>query len=155
MKSSENYSLTRILLHWLIACVFIVLFISGYWMVDLDYYHNWYTKAPYAHKALGILLAFVVVLATITRALTKKPNYEQNLSVLEKRSAKLVQLSMSILVYLLLVTGYLITTAKGDSINVFGWFEIPAIFSDLNSQNDLTGKLHRLYSIISLKMILL
>ncbi len=143
MSPQSTYSLTRILLHWLIAIIVIGLFASGFWMVELDYYHEWYTKAPFAHKAVGILLAFFLILATGVRLLTSKPKYDSTLSPLEKLSAKLVQYSMSLLVYSLIITGYLITTAKGDAISIFGWFEIPAIFSDINSQNDLAGKLHR------------
>ena len=143
MKNQKTYSLTRILLHWLIAIVVIGLFASGYWMVDLDYYHEWYTKAPYVHKAIGLLLFIALILASFIRLFTTKPQYDSSLSPLEKRSAKLVQYSMSVLVYSLIATGYLITTAKGDAISIFGLFEIPAIFSEINSQNDLAGKLHR------------
>ena len=143
MSPQSTYSLTRILLHWLIAIIVIGLFASGFWMVELDYYDQWYTKAPFAHKAVGVLLLFILLLATCVRFLTTKPEYDSSLSPLEKLSAKLVQYSMSLLVYSLIITGYLITTAKGDAINIFGWFEIPAIFSDINSQNDLAGKLHR------------
>ena len=91
MKNQKTYSLTRILLHWLIAIVVIGLFASGYWMVDLDYYHEWYTKAPYVHKAIGILLFIALILASFIRLFTTKPQYDSSLSPLEKRSAKLVQ----------------------------------------------------------------
>ena len=143
MSPQSTYSLTRTLLHWLIAIIVIGLFASGYWMVDLDYYNNWYTKAPFAHKAIGIILFLVLLVTSLIRLLTNKPDYDTSLSVVEKRSAKLVQYSMSLLIYSLIITGYLITTAKGDAISIFGLFEIPAIFSNINSQNDLAGKLHR------------
>ena len=143
MNPQKSYSLTRIILHWLIAAVVIGLFASGYWMVELDYYSSWYTKAPFAHKAVGVLLFIVLLAASLIRLFTSKPEYDSSLSRIEKLSAKAVQYTMSLLVYSLIITGYLITTAKGDAINVFGLFEIPAIFSDINSQNDLAGKLHR------------
>jgi len=143
MSNNNNYSFGRKILHWLVAIVVFGLFISGYWMVDLDYYHAWYTKAPFAHKAVGMLLLMIVLISTIVRVLSVKPEYDSSLSSFEKVTAKIVQFSMSLLIYSLIISGYLITTAKGDSINVFNWFEIPAIFSNLNSQNDLSGKLHR------------
>jgi len=143
MNTQAGYSLKRKILHWLIAMIFLGLFVSGYWMIDLDYYHAWYTKAPYAHKAVGVLLLFVLLITSLIRIFGHKPEYDSTLTSIEKLSAKFVQISMSLLIYSLIVTGYLITTAKGDAISFFGWFEIPAIFSNLNSQNDLAGKLHR------------
>ncbi len=143
MSPKNTYPLSRIVVHWLIAAIVIGLFASGYWMVELDYYDTWYTKAPFAHKAIGVLLFIIIFVSTLLRCFTKKPQYQSSLSTLEKRSAKIVQYSMSLLIYTLIFSGYIITTATGDPISVFGLFEIPAIFSDINSQNDLAGKLHR------------
>ena len=143
MVTVKTYSYIRIFLHWFIAFSVFGLFASGYWMVDLDYYNTWYTKAPFAHKAVGVILLFILLITSLIRLFTDKPKYDSSLSNLEKLSAKTVQYSMSLLVYSLIITGYLITTAKGDPIDIFGLFEIPAIFSDFNSQNDLFGKLHR------------
>jgi len=40
-NSATRYGTVAITLHWLVAAVIVGLFALGYWMVDLDYYHEW------------------------------------------------------------------------------------------------------------------
>ena len=51
-----------------------------------------------------------------------------------------------LLLYLLLlaimVSGYLISTADNRSIEVFGWFSVPATITDLPKQEDIAGWVH-------------
>lgn len=141
-EMKDNYSISRISLHWIIAIAIIALFFSGEWMVGLDYYHEWYTKAPYLHKSIGLILLLVIILASILRVLTNKPKHSSSLSRFETRTALVVQISMSLLTYAVIITGYLIVTAKGEAVSVFNWFEIPALFPELNFKNDWVGKLH-------------
>lgn len=47
-----------------------------------------------------------------------------------------------VLLLVLLLSGYLISTADGKPISVFGWFEVPALFSGAGQQADLAGDVH-------------
>jgi cytochrome b561 len=38
--------------------------------------------------------------------------------------------------------GYLMSTAKGSSIHVFNWFDIPATITFIDNQEDVAGELH-------------
>lgn len=42
----------------------------------------------------------------------------------------------------ILISGYLISTADGKPINVFGLFNVPATLTDAGSQADLAGNVH-------------
>lgn len=44
--------------------------------------------------------------------------------------------------FAILISGYLISTAEGQAVSVFGWFEIPATLFGLNQQADLAGTIH-------------
>ena len=142
-QSSNSYTLARVVLHWLIALSIFGLFASGFWMVELDYYSEWYTKAPHWHKSVGLLLFVVLCISFIWRHSTEKPLYEPGVKNWEILSAKWVQALMSALTLLIVVTGYLITTANGDPVSLFNWFDIPALISDIKNQEDITGKLHK------------
>ena len=41
-----------------------------------------------------------------------------------------------------MISGYLISTAKGQGISVFDWFEVPALITDLPQQADRAGRIH-------------
>ena len=46
------------------------------------------------------------------------------------------------LLFALMISGYLISTADGKSIDVFGLFAVPAIISDIPNMEDVAGKVH-------------
>jgi len=46
-----------------------------------------------------------------------------------------------VLLLALFVSGYLISTADGRSIDVFGWFEVPASLM-MDNQEDIAGVIH-------------
>ncbi len=51
-----------------------------------------------------------------------------------------------------MVSGYLISTADGRGISVFGWFEVPALLYDLPNQASLAGDIHW-YSALALMIL--
>ena len=142
-------------MHWAIAIAVIALFISGIWMVDLDYYNIWYTRAPHWHKSVGLLLLSLFLFSVIWRFLTDKPSYEKSISQKERLMARFVQFLMSFLILLVIISGYLITTENGESVSVFSWFNIPAVFKISDSFVDLPGDAHRLmaYGLIGLALM--
>jgi cytochrome b561 len=151
----KAYSFSRKILHWLIALAVLGLFVSGFWMVELDYYSKWYTKIPHWHKSIGLLLIPVFLLAITWRRLGSKPAYEPGIKAWEATSAKVVQTLMSLLTFIVLVSGYMITTSNGDSVAVFNWFEVPSIISNIRVLGDIPGNLHRLLAYLLIALVIL
>ena len=56
---------------------------------------------------------------------------------------------------LLVVSGYLISTADGRSIDVFGWFEVPATLQGIQGQEDIAGDVHFALAMLLLAVIML
>lgn len=140
--SSESYGLVTRTIHWLSAVIIIALFASGLYMVELDYYDKLYHTLPYYHKSVGILLAIVILLRFAWRFVNPKPKPEITVKKWEHLVATIVQWGMMLLILLVVVLGYLISTAAGDSISVFGWFDLPAVAVPIENQADVAGKWH-------------
>ena len=51
-------------------------------------------------------------------------------------------LALYFLLFALGISGYLISTADGKPISVFGWFDVPATLADAGAQADFAGALH-------------
>ena len=142
-NTSKNYGLIAILLHWLVFLLFFGLFFLGIWMVDLDYYSQWYKTAPHIHKSLGIFVFFTLSFRLIWRCANPKPRLDKGLSSFEKMSAHFVHHLLYLSLFALLISGYLISTADGRPIDVFNWFSVPATLSNLHDQADISGVIHR------------
>lgn len=129
-------------MHWLVALTIVGLFALGYWMVDLTYYHDWYRRAPDIHRSIGILLLVVMVLRVIWRAVNVAPAPLPNHSRWEVRGAHLAHLALYLLIFVAMISGYLISTADGSSISVFGWFEVPSVTGQIKGMEDTAGTVH-------------
>lgn len=49
---------------------------------------------------------------------------------------------MYMLIFAVMISGYLIATADGKPISVFGWFTLPALLSGEGEQADIAGRVH-------------
>jgi cytochrome b561 len=109
-------------------------------MVELTYYDAWYQGSLDLHKSLGIVL----LLAWIARVAWRWSNTSPEMAgtKTEKKAAHLVHLFLYFLMLALMVTGYLISTADGRGIEVFGLFEVPAMSVSFENQEDIAGDIH-------------
>ena len=139
--SAHNYGIVSILLHWLSAVILIFLFALGIYMTGLSYYDEWYHKGPALHISLGILLFFATLLRLFWRKTNTTP---QDLSPgkAANLAAKLIKIFLYILIFIVPITGYLITTAEGQAADVFGWFGVPASIELEANRVDLAGEIH-------------
>ena len=145
-NSSGAYGLVSILLHWSIALSVIGLFALGLWMVELDYYDAWYRRAPELHKAIGILLFIAVVVRLAWRAVSTRPA-----PLGSRGEIALARLAHGILLFLplfVMVSGYLISTADGSSIDVFSLFSVPATLAGFEGQEDIAGEIHLILAVL-------
>lgn len=136
------YSHFTILLHWLVAFAVYGMFALGLWMVTLGYYDGWYHQAPEIHKSIGIILFTIMIIRVVWRFVSPPPKPLSSYSALVRISAVTAHLLLYTLLFAILISGYLISTADGDAISVFGWFNVPAIFTGYGQQADLAGNVH-------------
>lgn len=152
-NTSQSYGWISILLHWLSAVVVIALFAVGFWMVDLNYYSEWYRTAPYYHKSVGLLLAFIILFRVLWRS--RQINPKPLGKPFENKAATLVHRLIYLLMFSLFISGYLISTADGRGIDVFDWFTVPSIGELIANQEDIAGLIHEwlAYSLIALASV--
>jgi cytochrome b561 len=143
-----GYGLLGILLHWITAVAVFGLFALGLWMVDLGYYHAWYNRAPDIHRSIGILLAILVIARIAWRMGTTLPEAPPNHKPWERIAAKVTHALLYILMLGIFLSGYLITSAKGQAVQVFDWFSIPAILSSVENLEDSSGLVHEIAAFV-------
>ncbi|WP_325894473.1 cytochrome b [Grimontia sp. NTOU-MAR1] len=140
MEQPTQYNAVLRAIHWLTALVVVGLFAVGLWMVDLTYYSSWYKTAPYWHKSVGILLAVLTVFRVLWRSFKGAPQIEGNR--LERTAAHSAHRLIYILLFVIFTSGYLISTSDGRAIEVFNWFEVPALGELFTNQSDIAGAIH-------------
>jgi len=143
LKNSEHhYGWLAVVLHWLVAVVVVGLFALGLWMVDLSYYDEWYRKGPGLHRSIGLILFAVVVFRLLWRFINTSPRPLANHQRWEVVSAHVAHSLLYVLMFVAMVSGYLITTADGSSISVFGLFDVPSVTGQVKGMEDTAGAVH-------------
>lgn len=155
MNTKAGYGFVAILLHWLMALLIIGLFVLGVYMVDLDYYSKWYNTAPWWHKSVG-MVTFVLLLARIVWLMVnQRPLPLFSYKPWEIVAAKVTHVLFYVLLLLISISGYFITTAKGASIDMFGWFDIPAVTHLDKDQAEISGMIHEMAAYLVVLLFLL
>jgi len=140
-NQKDSYGWVTIIIHWLMALLVFGMFGLGVWMRTLGYYDDWYHAAPELHKSIGMLLFALLLLRWLWRLSNVRP------ALMGEAWEQMIALSVHrlhyVILFALMVTGYLIPTAEGVGIDLFGWFTVPALVSFDKSTTELIGVMHR------------
>jgi cytochrome b561 len=152
-NSTDGYGLAARLLHWLMAIAIIAMFGLGYWMVTLDYYSPWYKSAPDLHKSAGLILLGLLAIRFAWRLANLQPD-DSYLKPIERSVSKLVHRAFYLLLLTQMTFGYLISTADGRSIEIFGLVSLPSLIQSKGLE-DFAGLVHEVlaYCIIGLAAV--
>lgn len=151
-NTTQRYGWLSILLHWGMAVLIIGLFGLGKYMMTLDYYHPLYLQLPELHRGVGMLVGGLLVLRLWWRLANPLPRIPG--APWERPLALLVHRLFYALLFAIVISGYLISTADGHPLSVFGWFEMPAIVTAENLE-DRAGKVHYFLTWLLAFMLLL
>ncbi|WP_323814412.1 cytochrome b [Cellvibrio sp. NN19] len=140
--SRHHFGIVSIIFHWLSAGLTLFLFGVGFYLTSYGYYSPDYLKIAHLHYALGMILFGLIVIRLLWRLSSKTPA-----TLVDSRSAKIgIAFSKFVLyvaLFAILISGYLICTAEGQSINVFDLFQVPAVVTLENEQLNLAGLSHK------------
>ena len=137
-----RYGSVAITLHWLMAVLIIALFAAGLYMTDLSYYDSLYHIVPWWHKSFGLLVMALLLIRALWRVSNTKPSALPTHKAWEVNVAIWTHRLLYLIILLIGVSGYLISTSKGQGIEFFGLFEVPALRELSADKADLAGDIH-------------
>lgn len=139
----QKHTVSSRILHWFCALLVFSLFVSGWIMIDLDYYSSWYQTLPELHILGGTLLLLLWLVVILRLFFIKNTLPELTHRRAEALLARWIKRSFYLLVTIILVCGYLMTTADGNPKNLFEFINLPALSQFSAAQIDTMGWLHR------------
>ncbi|MGB0834039.1 MAG: cytochrome b [Psychrobium sp.] len=143
MKNTQHsYGYFAIGMHWLVAIAVFGLFGLGYWMVGLGYYDPWYKTGPDLHRSIGMILLLLMIVRVVSRVMQPQPQALETHTAIERKAGHAVHLALYLLLFFIMITGYLISTADGRGIDIFGLVTVPGFGELFTNQEDLAGSAH-------------
>lgn len=141
-NTPSAYGWVSIGFHWVVALGVIGLYPLGLYIDSLSYYDPAYRVVPDWHKGIGILLAATLIARLLWRVMQTHPSHIQTHTRFERLATKVVHSALYILLLVVFISGYMISTSDGRAISVFGWFEVPALPAIIDNQEDVAGDIH-------------
>lgn len=141
-STTDRYGLIARALHWSMALLLLALFVLGWWATELTYYDPLYRIIPDLHRSLGVLAALLIGLRLGWWLLDRRPQPSARASSWERWAARLVHALLYALMVLLPISGYLMSTADGRGVDVFGLFQLPALLPPSSGREEWAGAVH-------------
>ncbi len=141
-NDGSHYGLVSKLLHWCIAVLILALVWLGWYMVDLSYFDRWYNRSLELHKSFGMAVLGLASLKIAWQLYSPDPALAPTLARWQRISARAAHHTLVLMMFVLPLTGYLISTSDGKAVSVFGLFEVPALAPRSEALRDAAIELH-------------
>ncbi|HEY1077012.1 MAG TPA: cytochrome b [Fontimonas sp.] len=123
-RELARYGAVAQLAHWLTALLLVGVFTLGFYMVDLKISPTKLKLFAY-HKWLGVSLFVLIGLRLSWRLWHPPPALPATVSPLARRAAEVTHRLLYLLVFLVPLSGWLMSSAKGFQTVLFGALPIP------------------------------
>lgn len=152
-NSTHSFGWLTRLLHWLVAALILGLIALGWYMVDLSYYDPNYHDSLHYHKAFGVLALVAGLFKVAWYIGNQQPAALTSLPVWQHRAAQAMHWLLLLLMVLIPVSGYFISTSAGDGIELFDGLEVPALLTISDPVRDLAIAIHELLAYSALGLV--
>ncbi|MDE0113884.1 MAG: cytochrome b [Albidovulum sp.] len=137
-----EYGRASKLLHWILAICMIALVWLGWWMVGLDYYHAWSMRALELHRSIGMAVFALAAVFAIWKFISPSPALQAELRPWERAAARATHILLICAMFVIPVSGYLLSTSSGSGFEMFGLIQIPAVAAVTEPVRDLAESIH-------------
>lgn len=149
-NNTENYGTFSKLLHWLMAILIVALLAVGFYMTGLDKEDPSRGQIYGLHKAFGALTLILVVIRVIWLRISPAPQLPAVFTAKEKRVVSSVKGVLYLLMFLMPISGYVMSTAGGRPTSFFGLFDLPMLIGENKA---LAGAAHEAHEILAFVII--
>lgn len=147
-KDVTTYATGSKILHWIIALLVIGMLACGFFLKPLSEF----LKSTYMiHKSIGLTILGLMVIRLVWIIRHGKPKLPASVSRMEGFLAHGVQHSMYLLLFLMPLSGWIMSTAADRPPVFFGWVTMP--FPGISSNKSLADFMLECHGIIAYLLI--
>ena len=143
LMNKVRYTSIAIILHWVMA-----LLIFATWSIAIAIDDMPLSPARISglswHKWLGVTIFFLVLLRILWRITHPAPPLKLAMPAWQERAMQLTHIALYLLMLLIPIVGWLMSSAKGYTVNYFGLFELPDLVDKDKALERLLKEMHEL-----------
>ncbi|MBN67478.1 MAG: cytochrome B [Rickettsiales bacterium] len=146
-----RYGAIAKMFHWLLAVLVIGMLAFGFYMDSLAFSQET-VKLYGLHKSIGAIILAGMVLRLAWRQANAVPALPQDMDRLKRLAAHLTHYGLYALLIAMPLSGWLMSSAAGFPVSVFGWLTLPDLIASDKQLKELFEEAHELmaFAIIAL-----
>ena len=150
-NNHEKYGAIAKCFHWVMALAILMMLAVGFIMTDLPMSPDKF-RVYGIHKSIGALILIAAFLRLFWRFINVVPELPADMPTWQKLGAHGSHVALYILMFVMPLTGWLMSSAAGFQVSVFGWFLLPNLIAPSPGLREIFGILHELlaFAIIGL-----
>jgi cytochrome b561 len=152
-EMTDRYTRTAVTLHWLIALVIFVVFPLGVYMHELPLSPDKLRLYSY-HKWMGVTVFMLAALRLYWRATHQPPTLPESMAGWEKFAAHATHYALYVLVFVIPLSGWLMSSAKGFQTVWFGVLPLPDLVGKDKELGDILQEVHEVLNFLLLGLVL-
>ena len=141
-------------LHWGMALLILGMLAVGIYMVDLPGTPDKFTLYGW-HKSFGATILVLAFLRFCWRLTNPQPALPEHMKPLERLLAHLSHYALYGFMFLLPMSGWLMSSAAGFPVSVFGWFTLPDLIAPEKATRELFGLVHQYAAYLLIGLLVL
>jgi cytochrome b561 len=153
MPSTLRYTRTAIGLHWLVAVAIVATFSLGIYMHELPLSPD-KLKLYSWHKWAGVSIFLLVLLRIVWRLLHRPPAPPADMPIWQRHAAEGVHLLLYVLMVVIPLSGWLMSSAKGVPTVWFGVLPLPDLLGKDKALGDLLATVHKTLNLTMAGLVL-
>ena len=142
-KMQKRYSSVAIVLHWAMALLILIAWSIAIAIDDMPLSPTRITGLSW-HKWLGVSVFFLVLVRLLWRTTHPAPPLANKVPVWQEKGMHLTHWALYILMLVVPVAGWLMSSAKGYTVNYFGLFELPDLVEKDKALGHLLKEVHEI-----------
>jgi len=154
-NNAYEYGTISKALHWIMAVMIIALIGVGLYMTGLDKEDTARRALFNQHKAVGATVLLLAIIRIVWIRISPAPALPAVFAQKEQRVVKGIQSLLYLLLILMPVSGYVMSTAAGYPVNLFGLFELPLLFGKSKELAEMAEMAHHFMGLATIALIVL
>lgn len=154
-NNAETYGSFSKALHWLMAILIVMLLAVGFYMTGLDKEDPSRGQIYGMHKAFGVLALLLVMIRVIWLRISPAPALPAVFTAKEKRVVSSIKGILYLLMFLMPISGYVMSTAGGRATSFFGLFDLPMLIGENKALAGFTKEAHEILAFVIIAFIVL
>lgn len=151
--AKDRYSCVAIALHWVTAILIIGMLLAGF-------FHEAFGEEVEKqiipiHKAVGVLIIAITIFRLGWRLKNPPPELPETMSKWQKNASKITHYELYFLLLAMPLSGWLMSSAAGYPVSMFGLFSIPPIIGKDKELANLFYEAHEILGWVILALIIL